>query len=154
MRRRYARNLLCSLAMVFCLSVSSGQAGELATSTIDAQVRITGAVEQPLTFHAPDLATLPRQTLRVRDHQGRESVFEGGGTRRVAATGGCAARKRPARRSNGDLCCGRSSGWLPGGVCVAGNRPGLQRSPDPPGGPSRSAAAVSRGRPVATHRSW
>jgi DMSO/TMAO reductase YedYZ molybdopterin-dependent catalytic subunit len=75
--QRYVRNLLCSLAMAFCLSVFSGQAGEQATSTIDAQVRITGAVEQPLTFHAPELATLPRQTLRVRDHQGRESVFEG-----------------------------------------------------------------------------
>ena len=77
MRLRHVLDLLCFLVLLFCLSVFSGQAGELATSTIDAQVRITGAVEQPLTFHAADLATLPRQTLRARDHQGRESVFEG-----------------------------------------------------------------------------
>jgi DMSO/TMAO reductase YedYZ molybdopterin-dependent catalytic subunit len=63
--------------MLICLSGSSGQAGELATSGVDAQLRINGAVEHPLTFHGPDLATLPRQTLRVRDHNGREIVFEG-----------------------------------------------------------------------------
>ena len=30
-----------------------------------------------LTLHAADLATLPRQTLQVQDHDGRESLFEG-----------------------------------------------------------------------------
>jgi DMSO/TMAO reductase YedYZ molybdopterin-dependent catalytic subunit len=69
--------LICSLVMVFCLGAFSIQAGEPATSTLDAQLTITGAVEQPLTFHAPDLATLPRQTLQVRDHEGREGVCEG-----------------------------------------------------------------------------
>jgi len=63
--------------MVFCLGAFSGQAGEPATSTLDAQVRIDGVVDQPLTLHASDLATLPRQTLQVRDHDGQESVFEG-----------------------------------------------------------------------------
>jgi DMSO/TMAO reductase YedYZ molybdopterin-dependent catalytic subunit len=77
MRLRHVLDLLCFLVMLFCLSLFSGQAGELATPATDAQLRINGAVERPLTFHAPDLATLPRQTLRVRDHNGRESVFEG-----------------------------------------------------------------------------
>ena len=76
-RLRRVLDLLCFLVMLICLSGSSGQAGELATSGVDAQLRINGAVEHPLTFHGPDLATLPRQTLRVRDHNGREIVFEG-----------------------------------------------------------------------------
>jgi DMSO/TMAO reductase YedYZ molybdopterin-dependent catalytic subunit len=69
--------LICSLVMAFCLGVFSGQAGEPATSTLDAPLRIDGVVDQPLTLHASDLATLPRQTLQVRDHEGRERVFEG-----------------------------------------------------------------------------
>ena len=77
MRLRHVMYLMCSLMMAFCLSVLSAQAGEPATSTLEAQLRIDGAVEQPMTFHAPDLATLPRQTLQVRDHDGRESMFEG-----------------------------------------------------------------------------
>jgi len=77
MRLRHVIYLLYSLAMALSLSVLSVQAGEPATSTLDAQVRIDGMVEQPLTFHTPDLATLPRQTLQVQDHNGRESVFEG-----------------------------------------------------------------------------
>jgi DMSO/TMAO reductase YedYZ molybdopterin-dependent catalytic subunit len=77
MRLRHVTYLICSLVMAFCLSVFAVPAGEPATSTIDAQLSIAGAVEQPLTFHAPDLATLPRQTLQVRDHEGRQSVFEG-----------------------------------------------------------------------------
>ena len=68
---------MCSVVMAFCLSVFSVYAGELAAPALDAQLRIDGAVEQPLTFHASDLAALPRQTLRVRDHDGREDVFEG-----------------------------------------------------------------------------
>jgi DMSO/TMAO reductase YedYZ molybdopterin-dependent catalytic subunit len=77
MRLRHVTYLICSLMMVFCLGAFSLQAGEPATSTIDAQLSIAGAVEQPLTLHATDLTMLPRQTLQVRDHEGRESVFEG-----------------------------------------------------------------------------
>jgi DMSO/TMAO reductase YedYZ molybdopterin-dependent catalytic subunit len=77
MRLRHVTYLICSLVTVFSLGAFSVQAGEPATSTIDAQLSIAGAVEQPLTFHASDLATLSRQTLQVRDHEGRESVFEG-----------------------------------------------------------------------------
>jgi DMSO/TMAO reductase YedYZ molybdopterin-dependent catalytic subunit len=77
MRLRPVTYLICSLVTVFSLGAFSVQAGEPATSTIDAQLSIAGAVEQPLTFHASDLATLPHQTLQVRDHEGRESVFEG-----------------------------------------------------------------------------
>jgi DMSO/TMAO reductase YedYZ molybdopterin-dependent catalytic subunit len=77
MRLRHVTYLTCSLVMVFCLGAFSVQAGEPATSTLDAPLRMDGAVEQPLTFHHSDLATLPRQTVQVRDHEGRESVFEG-----------------------------------------------------------------------------
>jgi DMSO/TMAO reductase YedYZ molybdopterin-dependent catalytic subunit len=77
MRLRHIVFVMCSLVLALCLSVFSGQAGKPVTSAIDAQLRINGAVEQPLTFHASDLATLPRQMLRVRDHDGRESVFGG-----------------------------------------------------------------------------
>ena len=77
MRLRHVMHLMCSLMIAFWLSVFSAQAGEPATSTLDAQLRIDGAVEQPMTFHAPDLAMLPRQTLQVRDHDGRGGMFEG-----------------------------------------------------------------------------
>lgn len=77
MRLRHMTPLIGSLVMVFCLGAFSVQAGEPATSTHDAQVRIDGVVDQPLTLHASDLATLPRQTLQVRDHDGQESIFEG-----------------------------------------------------------------------------
>jgi len=77
MRRRYVAYLMSYLAMAFCLTVASGEAGEPVTPGIDAPLRISGAVEQPLTFHAQDLAALPRQTLRVKDHEGQERVFEG-----------------------------------------------------------------------------
>jgi Oxidoreductase molybdopterin binding domain len=77
MRLKHVIYLRYSLVMALSLSGLSVQAGEPATSTLAAQVRIDGMVEQPLTFHTPDLATLPRRTLQVRDHNGRESVFEG-----------------------------------------------------------------------------
>jgi DMSO/TMAO reductase YedYZ molybdopterin-dependent catalytic subunit len=77
MRLQYATYPMCSLVMAMCLSAFSPLAAELATSTLEARVRIDGVVDQPLTFHASDLATLPRQTLQVRDHDGRERVFEG-----------------------------------------------------------------------------
>ena len=63
MRLRHVTYLMCSLVMAFCLSVSSAQVGEPETSTLDAELRIDGAVEQPMMFHAPNLATLPRQTI-------------------------------------------------------------------------------------------
>ena len=45
-RLRYVMYLTCSLAVALCLSVLSAQAGEPATSTIDAQVRVDGLVGQ------------------------------------------------------------------------------------------------------------
>jgi DMSO/TMAO reductase YedYZ molybdopterin-dependent catalytic subunit len=77
MRLRDVASLMYYLAMACCLTVVPGEAGEPAVPAIDVQWRIHGAVEQPLRFHAPDLAALPRQTLRVQDHDGRESMFEG-----------------------------------------------------------------------------
>jgi DMSO/TMAO reductase YedYZ molybdopterin-dependent catalytic subunit len=77
MRLRHVMYLTCSLAVALCLSILSAQAGEPATPALDAQLRIDGLVGQPLAFHAADLATLPRQMLQVRDHDSRESVFEG-----------------------------------------------------------------------------
>jgi len=68
MRLWHVTDLICSLATVFCLGAFAVQAGEPATSTLDAPLRVDGVVERPLTWHAPDLATLPRQTLQVRDH--------------------------------------------------------------------------------------
>jgi DMSO/TMAO reductase YedYZ molybdopterin-dependent catalytic subunit len=90
---RHMTYLICSLVMVFCLGAFSIQAGEPATSTSDAQISITGAVEQPLTFHAPALATFPRQTLQVRDHDGRERVFEGVALVELLQRGGVALGK-------------------------------------------------------------
>jgi DMSO/TMAO reductase YedYZ molybdopterin-dependent catalytic subunit len=38
---------------------------------------VTGEVSKPLSLSAADLAKLPRQTVRARDHSGKESEFEG-----------------------------------------------------------------------------
>jgi hypothetical protein len=47
------------------------------TATVSANfVRVEG-VPKPLKFTAADLAGLPRQTVRAKDHSGKESLFEG-----------------------------------------------------------------------------
>lgn len=42
-----------------------------------AALSVRGEVERPLKLSAADLAKLPRQTVRAKDHGGKESAYEG-----------------------------------------------------------------------------
>ena len=44
---------------------------------LTSKMRIGGDVERPLSLKGEDLAKLGRQPLRVQEHDGRESLFEG-----------------------------------------------------------------------------
>lgn len=44
---------------------------------MEAIVSIAGEVPRPLKLTADEFAKLPRQSVRARDHEGTESVFEG-----------------------------------------------------------------------------
>jgi hypothetical protein len=65
------------LIITVCLGVICARAGEPIARDADVQLRIGGDVERPLTLKGEDLAKLSRQTLRVQEHDGRESLFEG-----------------------------------------------------------------------------
>ena len=77
MRSRMGKALAFWMTIAVCLVVQLGQAGEPVGPATDFQLRIGGDVECPLTINAVDFAELERQTLRVRGHDGRESMFEG-----------------------------------------------------------------------------
>jgi DMSO/TMAO reductase YedYZ molybdopterin-dependent catalytic subunit len=77
MRFRRRRCLVWPLIIAVCAGVVSARAGEPIARDADVQLRIGGDVARPLTLKGADLAKLSRQTLQVRDHDGRESLFEG-----------------------------------------------------------------------------
>jgi DMSO/TMAO reductase YedYZ molybdopterin-dependent catalytic subunit len=77
MRFRCRGCLAWPLIITVCLGVICARAGEPITRDADVQLRIGGDVERPLTLKGEDLAKLSRQTLRVQEHDGRESLFEG-----------------------------------------------------------------------------
>jgi DMSO/TMAO reductase YedYZ molybdopterin-dependent catalytic subunit len=68
---RILRRLAC-LAML-CPLIALAE-GEPRPETV---LSITGEVPRPLKLTAADLAGLPRQTLRAKDHEGKEAAFEG-----------------------------------------------------------------------------
>jgi DMSO/TMAO reductase YedYZ molybdopterin-dependent catalytic subunit len=77
MRSGGSRYLALCLIIAICLGVGLGHAGEPVAPAADVQLHIGGDVEHPLTLKAADLAKLTRHTVRVQDHDKRESVFEG-----------------------------------------------------------------------------
>ena len=54
-----------------------GQAKPSSTTAGDSLLSINGEVERTLKLTAADLAKLPRQTVRAKDHDGKEATFEG-----------------------------------------------------------------------------
>lgn len=52
-------------------------AGETAPATAEARLQVTGGVPGALTLSAAELAKLPRQTVRAKDHTGQEAEFAG-----------------------------------------------------------------------------
>jgi DMSO/TMAO reductase YedYZ molybdopterin-dependent catalytic subunit len=52
-----------------------GQAPQ--TAAPEVSLSVGGEVESPLKLTAPDLGKLPRRSVRAKDHDGKESYFEG-----------------------------------------------------------------------------
>jgi DMSO/TMAO reductase YedYZ molybdopterin-dependent catalytic subunit len=55
--------------------VVHGQAAQAIASEIS--LSVSGEVERPLKLSAADLGKLPRKSVRAKDHDGKESEFEG-----------------------------------------------------------------------------
>jgi len=68
---------LCILTTL--LSLSGYPSGTIAQQSQTAQVslRVGGEVERQLSLTSDDLAKLPHRTIRAKDHDGKESEFEG-----------------------------------------------------------------------------
>ncbi|MBV9927621.1 MAG: molybdopterin-dependent oxidoreductase [Acidobacteria bacterium] len=67
---------LCLLILLTLSSQAFAQ-GQAATQAAGALVSIGGEVERPLKLTAADLAKLPRRTVSAKDHDGKETSFEG-----------------------------------------------------------------------------
>ena len=66
---------LFSLA-VFCSAVAVGQTGA-ARPENTVLLTVAGEVTHPLKLGAADLAKLPHRSIKAREHDGKEAVFEG-----------------------------------------------------------------------------
>jgi DMSO/TMAO reductase YedYZ molybdopterin-dependent catalytic subunit len=65
------------LIITVCLGVICARAGEPIARDADIRLRMGGDVERPLILKGEGLAKLSCQTLRVQEHDGRKSLFEG-----------------------------------------------------------------------------
>jgi DMSO/TMAO reductase YedYZ molybdopterin-dependent catalytic subunit len=66
--------------LVFVLAILPGPAaapGQDPAPTSKAVLSVGGDVPRPLELTAPDFGRLPRQTVRAKDHDGKEAEFEG-----------------------------------------------------------------------------
>ena len=67
-----------ALACVLSLGYGVGGSTDLAVAADDDPVvAVQGDVERPVRLKASDLAKMPRQSVKAKDHDGKESVFEG-----------------------------------------------------------------------------
>ena len=68
---------ICFMIGIFVtlVPVVSGQTQQTAAPEIS--LSISGEVERPLKLTAADLGKLPRRSVRAKDHDGKESEFEG-----------------------------------------------------------------------------
>ena len=68
---------VCSLIVIFVALGPSvyGQAPQ--TTAPEISLNVSGEVERPLKLTAADLGKLPRRSVRAKDHDGKESEFEG-----------------------------------------------------------------------------
>lgn len=72
----HARRASVALLMLaLCSAVASGQATQ--SPAPDIVLTVGGEVERPLKLTAGDMAKLPRLTVRAKDHDGKETSFEG-----------------------------------------------------------------------------
>lgn len=67
---------LC-LILFFCSPEIYSQNKQATEAKSDAVLSIGGEVERPMKLSASDLAKLPHQTVRAKDHGGKENAYEG-----------------------------------------------------------------------------
>src|ERR1700749_2131176 len=67
---------LCLLALLTLPSQAFAQ-GQTSPQAAGALVSVGGEVERPLKLTAADLAKLPRRMVSAKDHDGRDTSFEG-----------------------------------------------------------------------------
>ena len=74
----YTRRFIVTLALSLALGISeSGGQSPPGGATAKPSLAVRGDVAQPLKLEPADLASMPRRSVKARDHDGRESVFEG-----------------------------------------------------------------------------
>jgi DMSO/TMAO reductase YedYZ molybdopterin-dependent catalytic subunit len=75
--RRLSRNGCLFVLMSMIPLVGRGQSGQAPGARAQVVLTVSGEVGQPLKLTADDLAKLPRQIVRARDRENKESAFEG-----------------------------------------------------------------------------
>ena len=65
------------LAIGFTSPDTAAQEAAVARTSAGIILRVGGEVPKPLELTAAEFARLPRQTVRAKDHAGKESAFEG-----------------------------------------------------------------------------
>ena len=73
--RRFYHSI-CFIALLCSLSTAA-QTKPQTTPASETLLTVGGEVEKPMRLSAADFAQLPRQTVRAKDHDGREYTFEG-----------------------------------------------------------------------------
>ena len=72
------RSLIACCLILFAFGVVVSPQDKSATGTAqDTALTVGGDVEHPLKLTAAELAKLPRQTVRAKDHSGKEAAYEG-----------------------------------------------------------------------------
>lgn len=72
----HLRRTFCLIGIIVALISSiSGQTPQ--TAAPEVSLSVSGEVESPLKLTAADLAKLPRRVVRAKDHDGKESEYEG-----------------------------------------------------------------------------
>src|SRR5215475_3114162 len=78
MRLTISRKFLYLLIITIVVAVPVlGQTGQSEAPAAKLSLRVSGEVEKQLTLGAEDLSKLPRRSVRVKDHDGKEAEYEG-----------------------------------------------------------------------------
>ncbi len=71
---RYA---IALISIALCHAIAFGKSKQPAAPMADFPLRVNGEVARPLNLTADDWKTLPRRSVRAKDHDGKESEYEG-----------------------------------------------------------------------------
>src|SRR5262245_7891337 len=68
---------ICFVIFIFVAPVPTIYGQTPQASAPEASLNVSGEVERPLKLTGADLGKLPRRSVRAKDHDGKESEFEG-----------------------------------------------------------------------------